>query len=74
MCLNLFKMQREKSLKSGFDQLVGDKSDYDTLESGRLPPIATGDMRQPPEPTVVKELDPSIISDKERPDLISPEN
>ena len=60
--------------KTGFDQLVGDKSDYDPLENSSLPPVETGDMRQPPEPTVVKELDPSIISDKERPDLISPDN
>lgn len=60
--------------KTGFDRLVGDTPDYDPLEDELLPNVDTGEQRLPPEPTVVKDLDPGIISDKERPDLISPKN
>jgi len=60
--------------KTGFDALVGNKPDYDSLEDVPLPEVVTDEQRLPPKPSVVEELDPSIISDKERPDLISPKN
>lgn len=61
-------------VKTGFDRLVGNTPDYSPLEDQPLPGVDTGEQRQPPEPTVVEGLDESIISDKERPDLISPKN
>jgi len=60
--------------KTGFDALVGNKPDYDPLEDVPLPEVETNEQRLPPEPSVVEDLDPTIISDKERPDLISPKN
>ena len=61
-------------VKTGVDALTGKKPDYDALEDETQPPINTDEQRLPPEDSVVEELDPSIISDKERPDLISPKN
>ena len=61
-------------VKTGVDALTGKKPDYDALEDETQPPINTDEQRFPPEDSVVEELDPSIISDKERPDLISPKN
>jgi len=60
--------------KTGFDRLVGNKPDYDPLEDVPLPNVDIDEQRLPPEPSVVEGLDPAIISDKERPDLISPKN
>lgn len=60
--------------KTGFDRLVGNKPDYDSQEDVVLPAAETQERRELPEPSVVQDLDPAIISDKERPDLISPKN
>ena len=60
--------------KTGFDRLTGKTPDYDGLKDVPLPNVVTGEQRQPPAQSVVEELDPTIISDKERPDLISPKN
>ena len=60
--------------KTGIDRLTGDRPDYSPQEDVILPAADTQERRQLPEPTVVQDLDPAIISDKERPDLISPKN
>jgi len=61
-------------VKTGFDRLVGEEPDYSPLKDTPLPEIDTQDQRQPPALSVIEELDSTIISDKERPDLISPKN
>ena len=60
--------------KTGFDHLVGNTPDYSEENGTPIQPVNTDNQRQAPEPTVVEELDPGIISEKERPDLISPKN
>ncbi|MEP3890507.1 MAG: TolC family outer membrane protein [Hellea sp.] len=60
--------------KTGIDRLTGDKPDYSPQEDVSLPEAETQERRELPEPSVVKDLDPGIISEKERPDLISPQN
>ena len=61
-------------LKTGIDRLTGDIADYDAQKAIPTRPVIVEDQRRSPEPSVVQDLDPSIISDKERPDLISPKN
>jgi outer membrane protein len=60
--------------KTGFDRLVGDTPEYDPLGEKAPSDIDTQEQRRPPEPSVVEGLDTDIISYKERPDLISPNN
>jgi len=61
-------------VKTGLDALVGNKSDYDPLSEDALPEIETQGRREIAAPSVVQDLDDSLISEKERPDLISPKN
>lgn len=60
--------------KTGFDALVGNKPDYDPLSEDIELEIETQGRREIAAPSVVQDLDVTIISDKERPDLISPKN
>ena len=60
--------------KTGLDILLMEQGSVPKPKAIPLDQIDTGEQRAQPEETVVLPLDPSIISDKERPDLISPKN
>lgn len=61
-------------VKTGIDALTGKKPDYDPLEDIKQPSIDTGEKREIPGAIITETIDPTIISEKERPDLISPKN
>jgi len=60
--------------KTGLDALTGQKPDYDPLKDATQPSIVTDEQREEPGPLVTEPVNSTIVSDKERPDLISPEN
>jgi len=60
--------------KTGLDALTGKKPDYSSLEDTTQPDINTDEKREAPGPLTTEPVDSTIVSDKERPDLISPKN
>jgi len=60
--------------KTGIDALTGQKPDFDPQNNTTQPPINTDEQREAPGPVVTVPIDPAIVSEKERPDLISPKN
>ena len=60
--------------RSAVDKVTFQEPDYSPYKDVPLDVIDTGERREPPEDSVVQPLDPSLISEKERPDLISPKN
>ena len=60
--------------RSAVDKVTFQEPDYSPYKDFPLDVIDTGERREPPEDSVVQPLDPSLISEKERPDLISPKN
>ncbi len=61
-------------VKTGIDALTGQKPEYSSEEDSTQLPINTDEQREVPGPIFTEPVDPGIISEKERPDLISPKN
>jgi len=60
--------------KTGIDALTGKTPEYSPQKNTPQLPIDTNEQREAPGPIISETINPSIISDKERPDLISPKN